>query len=197
MPQSTFDDDELFAEATEEMQADVEDALTRVNEHLPTAGDLFSLGDETLPVVLDSLEAELTIEPVEKALTDAQKAFLVGKRADAFDAEYVTETEATIAEFRDTIATLREIETATVDLTDALSTFEDLASESQLESPPSSETQSDSVSGSDVSETGDEPTDAATDSADEASGQDNKEGNKKEATTKEAGQADLTDTTDE
>ena len=40
MTQSTFDEDELFAEATEEMRADIEEALSRVDEQLPAEDDL-------------------------------------------------------------------------------------------------------------------------------------------------------------
>ena len=67
-----------------------------MTEHLPTEHALFEVADESLPVVLEPVDAALTIEPVEEALTDAQKAFLLGKRVDAFDEEYVTETEARI-----------------------------------------------------------------------------------------------------
>lgn len=195
MSQSRFNDDELFAEATEEMQADVEEALARVTEHLPTDDVLFEVADESLPVVLESVDAALTIEPVEEALTDAQKAFLLGKRADAFDEEYVTDTGARITQFQETIATLREIETATADLADALSRFEELSSGSSVESSPSSETQSDPAPATEASGAGEDSTDVSTDSDEEASGQDAEED--EEAASGEPDQADLTDSTDE
>jgi TolA-binding protein len=195
MSQSRFDDEELFAEATEEMQADVEEALARVTEHLPTDDVLFEVADESLPVVLESVDAALTIEPVEEALTDAQKAFLLGKRADAFDEEYVAETEARITQFQETIATLRGIETATADLADALSRFEELSSGSSAESSPSSETQSDPAPATEASGAGEDSADVSTDSDEEASGKDTEED--EEAVSGEPDQADLTDSTDE
>lgn len=196
MSQSRFDDEELFAEATEEMQADVEEALARVTEHLPTDDVLFEVADESLPVVLESVDAALTIEPVEEALRDAQKAFLLGKRADAFDEEYVTETEATITQFQESIATLQEIETATADLADALSRFEELSSESSAGSSPSSETQPDPAPTTEVSGADEDSTDVSTDSDEEASEQ-GAEQEDEEAASGEPKQADLMDPTDE
>lgn len=195
MSQSTFDDDELFAEATEEIQADVEAAIARANEQLPTDDDLSAVDDETVPAVLDSVEAELTIEPIEDALAAAQKAFLVGQRADAFDDEYVTETEATIAQLRDATTILREIETATVTLGDALSTLETLLAEPPLEASHDSDTQPDSASEAEPSETDNELTDSSTDSAVEAS--DEVSGEQNEAATPETEQVDPADPTDE
>ena len=194
MSQSTFDDDELFAEATEEMRADIEGALSRVDEQLPAEDDLLNADEETLPAVLDSLEKELNIEPIEDALTEAQKAFLLGKRADAFDEEYVTETEATITHVGEVIETLKEIETVTADLIDALSSFEDLSSEStesaqitDTDSEGKSESQSDPTA-----DNGEDTAETANGSGKGATEQDDGE----DATTPEGEQADLTDSTD-
>jgi hypothetical protein len=44
---------------------------------------------------LESVEETVDIEA---AVTDVKKTFLLGQRADAFESEYVTETEATINE---------------------------------------------------------------------------------------------------
>jgi hypothetical protein len=44
---------------------------------------------------LESVEETVDIEA---AVTDVKKTFLLGQRADAFESEYATETEATINE---------------------------------------------------------------------------------------------------
>ena len=40
----------------------------------------------------------MDIDAAEAAVADVKKTFLLGQRADAFESEYVTETEATINE---------------------------------------------------------------------------------------------------
>ena len=189
MSQPTFDDDELIEEATEEIKTDVEDALSRADEALPAEDELLRVEDETLPVVLDVVDEKLEIQPVEDAVTDAQKAFVIGKRADAFENKYITETEATIAHLHEAIETLQEIDTAGTDLTNALSAYENLSAESpptvDTETDPESEATSEAETDSDTAETTDSSSDSTGDTSEQDAGED--------ATTNEAQQADLTD----
>lgn len=46
----------------------------------------------------DTLESVEETVDIEAAVTDVKKTFLLGQRADAFESEYVTETEAAINE---------------------------------------------------------------------------------------------------
>lgn len=126
MSESMFDDDELFAEAAEELQVDVDDALTRAREHVPAEEVVLGADQDELQAVLASLTTTLDIEAIKDALQEARKAFVMGRRADAFDDEYIADTEATMTTLEDTVTTLQNIEAAATDLTEALTTFEDL-----------------------------------------------------------------------
>lgn len=175
MAQTTFDEDDLFDEATAEMQADVDDALARAREQIPSAETVLAADGDDLHAVLDSLTTTLNVEAIETALQEAQKAFVLGQRADAFDDDYITDTEATIATLDETTAALRSIETAATDLDEALTTFQDA---------PDAETTDD--------DTPEEDADEAPSEVDETAHHESAAD-----TADEGNQADLTDTTDE
>jgi len=124
MAQLSFDDDELFTEAAEDMQTEIEKSVTAATSTLPSEDALVESDADSLLNALESIESEIDIDAVEAALTDVKKTFLLGQRADAFDSEYVSTTETTISELDETVTTLREIETATAELSDALSAYE-------------------------------------------------------------------------
>lgn len=180
MAQTTFDEDDLFDEATAEMQADVDDALARARGQVPSAETVFAADGDDLHAVLDSLTTTLDVETIETALQEAQKAFVLGQRADAFDDDYITDTEATIATLNETTAALRSIETAATDLDEALTTFQDA---------PDAATTDDDTSEEDTPE---EDADEAPSEVDETAHHESPA-----ATADEGDQADLTDTADE
>lgn len=126
MSQSTFDEDELFEEATEEMQAEVDNALARARGAIPNTNAVLTTDENNLDAILDGLSATLDIDTIETALEDAQKAFVLGQRADAFDDEYISETQTTIETLNETVETLHAIDTAATDLSEALTRFEDI-----------------------------------------------------------------------
>lgn len=124
MSQTTFDEDELFEEATEEMQADVDDALARAREAIPDTDAVLTTDEDDLGTILDTLSSTLDIEAIETELEEAQKEFVLGQRADAFDDEYISETQATIETLNETVETLHAIDAAATDLSEALTRFE-------------------------------------------------------------------------
>jgi len=123
MSQASFDDDELFTEATEDIQTEIEASLTAATTAIPTQADLIEHETETVVDSLESLDSAVDIDAVETAIADVKKAFLLGQRADAFESEYAMETETTISELEKTVATLQEIDSATAELRDTLSGY--------------------------------------------------------------------------
>ena len=98
MSQTSFDDDELFTEATADIQSEIEESLTAATAALPSHADLVEHDTETTVAALESVEETIDIDAAEAAVADVKKTFLLGQRADAFESEYATETEATINE---------------------------------------------------------------------------------------------------
>jgi len=123
MSQASFDHDELFTEATEDIQTEIEASLTAATTAIPTQADLIEHETETVVDSLESLDSAVDIDAVETAIADVKKGFLLGQRADAFDSEYATETETAISELEETVATLQAIDSATAELQDALSGY--------------------------------------------------------------------------
>ena len=114
MSQTSLDDDELFTEATADIQSDIEESLTAATAALPSHADLVEHDTETAVAALESVEGAVDIDAAEAAVADVKKTFLLGQRADAFDSEYATETEATISELEETVTTLGAIASASV-----------------------------------------------------------------------------------
>ena len=65
----------------------------------------------------------MDIDAAEAAVADVKKTFLLGQRADAFELEYVTETEATMSELEETVTTLGAIASASEELREALAGY--------------------------------------------------------------------------
>jgi hypothetical protein len=123
MAQSKLDDDELFDEASDEMRDDVEDALERARDELPESDDVLDAEGDNIIGVLNSLKTGLDAEEAEEALREAKKWFGIGERADAFDDEFVGETEDEIDEIQEALDALRDAEESATELTDAVATL--------------------------------------------------------------------------
>jgi len=120
MSQASFDDEELFTEATADIQSEIEESLTAATAVLPSHAALVEHDTETAVAALESVEEAVDIDAAEAAVADVKKTFLLGQRADAFESEYATETEATISELEETVTTLGAIASASEELREAL-----------------------------------------------------------------------------
>ena len=123
MSQTSFDNDELFTEATADIQSEIEESLTAATAALPSHAALVEHDTETTVAALESVEGTIDIDAAEAAVADVKKTFLLGQRADAFDSEYATETEATISELEETVTTLGAIASASEELREALAGY--------------------------------------------------------------------------
>ena len=123
MSQASFDNDELFTEATADIQSEIEESLTAATAALPSHADLIEHDTETAVATLESVEETIDIDAAEAAVADVKKTFLLGQRADAFESEYATETEATISELEKTVTTLGAIASASEELREALAGY--------------------------------------------------------------------------
>jgi hypothetical protein len=121
---------------------------------------------------LESVEETIDIDAAEAAVADVKKTFLLGQRADAFESEYATETEATISELEETVATLGAIASASEELREALAGYSvDVESGSAATSDEDSEEPAESTADDDidaedeVASPGEEPSEEDTESA--------------------------------
>jgi hypothetical protein len=85
MSQSTFDDDELFDEATSEMREEVEAALAEARGALPEPDAVWDVEADNTLGVLNALKGALDVGDAGEHLREAKKQFVLGQRADAFD----------------------------------------------------------------------------------------------------------------
>ena len=174
MSQASFDNDELFTEATADIQSEIEESLTAATAALPSHADLIEHDTETAVAALESVEATIDLDAAEAAVADAKKTFLLGQRADAFESEYATETEATISELEETVATLGAIASASEELREALDGYSvdvqsgSTAASSDESSEELAESEADDATGEEADEgasSGEEPSEEATESA--------------------------------
>ena len=101
MSQSTFDDDELFGEAANEIRSDVEASLDEAAASLPDTAAIWEVDADNTLGALNALRSALDVDDAEDHLRDAKKWFTMGQRADAFeDAE---DLEARIETLEDAI----------------------------------------------------------------------------------------------
>ncbi|PSQ05187.1 hypothetical protein BRC97_09585 [Halobacteriales archaeon QS_6_71_20] len=95
MAQSTFDDDDLFGEAADEMRADVEKHLRAAKSTLPTADAVWETDADNVLGALNGLRSALDTGDAVEELRQAKKQYVLGERADAFeDDELADEIEA-------------------------------------------------------------------------------------------------------
>jgi hypothetical protein len=93
MSQSSFDDDELFGEAAEEMHEDVEHHLAEARAELPTPDSIWETSADNVLGVLNGLKSALNVGEAADHLRQAKKKFMIGSRADLFEAPEELEAE--------------------------------------------------------------------------------------------------------
>lgn len=118
MGQATFDDDDLFGEAADDMRSDVESSLAAAREQLPEADDVWETDADNVLGVLNGLKSALDTGDAEDHLREAKKWFTVGQRADAF--EDADDLEAQIESVEDLLEELNEAREEVGDLTSLL-----------------------------------------------------------------------------
>ena len=96
MSQATFEDDDLFGEAANEMHEDVEESLAEAKAALPEPDAIWDVDADNTLGVLNALKGALDTGDAIEHLRDAKKWFTMGQRADAFDD--ADDLEAEIAE---------------------------------------------------------------------------------------------------
>jgi hypothetical protein len=123
MSQTTFDEDDLFGEAAEEMRSEVEEHLDAARAALPTADAIWDVEAENTLGVLNSLRSALDTGDAAEQLRQAKKQYVMGERADAF--EDADDLEAAIDELE---AVIEDIEDAHEDVGDLAGTIPGLRS---------------------------------------------------------------------
>lgn len=96
MGQATLDEDDLFGEAADELEADVRKGIDAASAALPDADTIWAANADNILGVLNGLKGSLDTGDARESLRDAQKWFTIGQRAGAFeqDGELATELEA-------------------------------------------------------------------------------------------------------
>ncbi|MFW5935050.1 MAG: DUF5790 family protein [Halolamina sp.] len=126
MSQTTFDEDDLFGEAAEEMRGEVESHLTDARESLPAADAVWEIESDNALGALNSLKSALDTGDAADHLRAAKKQYVMGERADAF--EDADDLEAEIDELE---ALIEEIQDAHDDVSDLAGTLPEIRSELQ------------------------------------------------------------------
>ncbi len=85
MGQTTFDDEDLFGEAADEMRADVETHLEAARASLPTASSVWETDADNVLGALNGLRSALDTGDAVEELRQAKKQYVMGERAGAFD----------------------------------------------------------------------------------------------------------------
>lgn len=126
MTQTTFDEDDLFGEAAEEMRSEVEEHLAAARESLPAADAIWEVQADNTLGVLNSLRSALDTGDAAEHLRQAKKQYVMGERADAF--EDADDLEAKIEDLEEL---LEDIEDAHEDVGELAGTIPGLRSELQ------------------------------------------------------------------
>ena len=84
MSQATFDEDDLFDEAADDIRADVEEHLDATEGALPASDEIWAVEAENTLGVLNSLRSALDTGDAADHLRDAKKSYMMGERADVF-----------------------------------------------------------------------------------------------------------------
>ena len=85
MSQSTFEDDDLFDEAADDIRSDVEERLDAVANALPDGDAIWSVEADNTLGVLNSLRSALDVDDAADDLREAKKWYAMGKRAEVFE----------------------------------------------------------------------------------------------------------------
>ena len=120
MSQTSFDEDELFDEASEEMKKDIEASLENAREKLPDGDDFIDVEGKNLVGILNRFKADVEPEGLTEDIREAKKNLELAKRADALGDEYVDEKESEIEEMSEAQDSLREVEEIATELTNAV-----------------------------------------------------------------------------
>ena len=168
MSQSTFDDDDLFGEAAEEMRADVESHLADARASLPDPDAVWDVEADNVLGVLNSLRSALDIGDAADHLRQAKKQYVMGERADAFDD--ADDLEAAIADLEELI---EDVEAAHGQVGDLAGTVPQIRSALQDAAEASDGDDADSDADVDADEADSE--EAAADGGEEATDEDEDE----------------------
>ncbi|GAB6879269.1 DUF5790 family protein [Halorubrum gandharaense] len=106
MSQTSFDDEDLFGEAAEEMRADVEEHLAAARAELPAPDDVWETDADNVLGVLNGLKSGLDAGDAVEHVRSAKKAYVMGTRADAF--EDADDLEADIEELEALVADIED-----------------------------------------------------------------------------------------
>jgi hypothetical protein len=126
MSQTTFDEDDLFGEAAEEMRGEVESHLAEARGALPAADAVWEVDADNALGVLNGLKSALDTADAAEHLRAAKKQYVMGERADAFE-----DADDLEAEIDDLEALIEEIEDAHDDASDLAGALPGLRSELQ------------------------------------------------------------------
>ena len=107
MSQSSFEDDDLFGEAADEIRDDVEADLAAAREALPESDAIWTVEADNTLGVLNSLGQALDTGDAAERLRDAKKWYAMGERADAFD-----DADDLVTEIEDLETVLEDVGTA-------------------------------------------------------------------------------------
>lgn len=117
--QASLDDEELFSEASEEIESKVEESIEDFRSSLPDSTSIMEVEGENIVGVLNSFKSGLEAETKEP-LREAIKWFEVGKRADAFDEEFIDNIEEEIDNLNSIAKSIDDAKESTMELTDAI-----------------------------------------------------------------------------
>ncbi len=84
MSQATFDEDDLFNEAADDIRADVSEHLDAAETALPAAEEIWAVEAENTLGVLNALRSALDTGDAAAHLRDAKKSYMMGERAEVF-----------------------------------------------------------------------------------------------------------------
>lgn len=117
--QVSLDDDELFSEASEEIEKKVEQKLKEARSSLPNSDSIMETDGENIIGVLNSFKSELEVEN-EESLKEAMKWFEVGKRAGSFDEDFRKKVEEELNYINNIIKSIEEVRQKSMQLTDSI-----------------------------------------------------------------------------
>lgn len=173
MSQTTFDDDDLFGEAADEVREDIETSLAEARAALPDPDDVWESEADNVLGVLNGLRSSMDPGDAGEHLRDAKKWYTMAERAHAFaDAdELASEIEAV----EDVISEMRTAREQVSDLAGTVpqlrSALEDARTEGDDAETDDSETDDSETGDADADETtADDGTDAEDDADTEADG---------------------------
>ncbi|MFB6282936.1 MAG: DUF5790 family protein [Halobacteria archaeon] len=120
MSQTSFDEDQLFDEAADEIKQEIESSLENAEETLPEGEEFIEVEGNNLIGILNSFKTRIGSEKPGKQLREAKKSLEIGKRSEALNDEYVEKTEEKIGTLAEIQSGIEEAEARATELTDAV-----------------------------------------------------------------------------